>query len=66
MALVFEEVISTRDRLREIIGGEASDKVNNKIIDHIDDICRDFIAASPFVMVATKGSDGLLDLSPKG
>ncbi len=66
MALVFEEVITSRDRLREIVGGEASDKVNNKIIDHIDDLCRDFIAASPFIMVATKGADGLLDLSPKG
>lgn len=66
MALVFEEIITNRDRFREIVGGEASEKVTNKAIDHIDDICRRFIAASPFVMVATKGGDGLLDLSPKG
>jgi len=40
--------------------------VARKAIDHIDDICRRFIAASPFVMVATRGADGRLDLSPKG
>jgi PPOX class probable FMN-dependent enzyme len=40
--------------------------VSHKTIDHIDDICRRFIAASPFVMVASRGADGRLDLSPKG
>ena len=61
----FEEVITTRERLRELHGkpGPAS---SNKVIDHIDDICRRFIAACPFVMVATRGADGRLDLSPKG
>ncbi|HEY7551346.1 MAG TPA: MSMEG_1061 family FMN-dependent PPOX-type flavoprotein, partial [Hyphomicrobiaceae bacterium] len=33
---------------------------------HIDDICRRFIAACPFVIVASRGADGRLDLSPKG
>ncbi|MEZ5817695.1 MAG: pyridoxamine 5'-phosphate oxidase family protein [Hyphomicrobiaceae bacterium] len=37
-----------------------------KAIDRIDDICRRYIAASPFVMVGTRGADGRLDLSPKG
>jgi len=61
----FDEVITTRERLRELHGkpGPAS---SNKVIDHIDDICRRFIAACPFVMVATRGADGRLDLSPKG
>jgi hypothetical protein len=40
--------------------------VRNKAIDHIDEICRRFIAASPFVMIATRGADGRLDVSPKG
>jgi PPOX class probable FMN-dependent enzyme len=61
----FEEVISTRERLREIIE-PPTHRVAGKTIDHIDDICRRFIAASPFVMVATRGADGRLDLSPKG
>jgi hypothetical protein len=40
--------------------------VSNKAINHIDEICRRFIATSPFVMVASRGPDGRLDLSPKG
>jgi PPOX class probable FMN-dependent enzyme len=66
VAQSFDEVIVTRERMREIAGGEPSPGVLNKTIDHIDDICRRFIAATPFVMVATKGADDLLDISPKG
>ncbi len=61
----FEEVVMTRDRLRELIKPPI-DLVRNKAIDRIDDICRRFIAASPFVMIATRGADGRLDVSPKG
>ena len=61
----FEEVIETRERLREL-SKPPSQRARNKVIDHIDDICRRFIAASPFVMVASRGADGRLDLSPKG
>lgn len=65
MIRTFDEVISTRQRLREFIN-EPSRNVNNKVIDHIDDICRRFIAASPFVVLATRGGNDVLDLSPKG
>ena len=65
MVARFEEIVTTRERLREIIG-EPSDRIANKVIDHIDDICRRFIAASPYILIATKGGDGLLDVSPKG
>ena len=61
----FEEVVTTRDRLRELIM-PASGVARDKAIGHIDDICRRFIAASPFVMIATRGADGRLDVSPKG
>jgi len=61
----FEEVITTRERLREL-NKLPSHRAGNKAIDHIDDICRRFIAACPFVMVASRGVDGRLDLSPKG
>jgi len=57
--------IATRDDLRSVIP-EPSRKVSHKAIDHVDDICRRFIAAAPFLIVATRGRDGLLDLSPKG
>jgi PPOX class probable FMN-dependent enzyme len=61
----FEEVITTRERLRQVsrLPGHL---VRNKAIDHVDDICRRFIAASSFVVVASRGHDDRLDLSPKG
>jgi hypothetical protein len=40
--------------------------VRNKAIDRIDDICRRFIAAAPFLLIATRGADGRMDISPKG
>ncbi|MDI5986610.1 pyridoxamine 5'-phosphate oxidase family protein [Halomonas sp. M4R5S39] len=61
----FDEIITSRVRLREVIQ-EPSRKVSHKVIDHIDDICARFIAASPFVVVATRGLENRLDLSPKG
>jgi len=65
MSSEFDETITTRDRLREIIG-EPSHRVLNKVIDHIDGICTKYIASSPYIVVATRGVDGLLDLSPRG
>ena len=38
----------------------------NKVIDHVDDICERFIAASPFVLVASRGVDGRLNTLPRG
>lgn len=65
MAQAFEEVITTRERLREV-NKHPSHFVSNKTIDRIDDICRRFIAASSFVVVASRGEDDRLDISPKG
>ena len=61
----FEEVITTRQRLREL-HKMPNHLVSDKTIDHIDDICRRIISASPFVVIASRGGDNLLDLSPKG
>ena len=38
----------------------------DKEIDHLDDHCRDFVAHSPIVVLATVGADGVVDVSPKG
>lgn len=65
METQFEEVIATHERLREL-SKQPSHRASTKIIDHIDDICRRFIAACPFVVVSSRGLDGLMDLSPKG
>jgi PPOX class probable FMN-dependent enzyme len=60
-----EEIITTRQRLRELTK-QPSQRASNKVIDHIDEICRRFIAASPFLLVASRASDGRFDISPKG
>ena len=65
METQFDEVITTRPRLREL-SKQPSQRASNKIIDHVDDICRRFIAACPFVIVASRGADGRMELSPKG
>ena len=65
MALSFGETIVTRERLREIYR-QPSHRAVDKVIDRIDPLCQAFIAACPFVVVATRGADGKLDLSPKG
>ena len=61
----FDEIITSRGRLREIVK-EPSPKVSHTAIDYIDGICARFIAASPFVIVATRGRENRLDVSPKG
>jgi PPOX class probable FMN-dependent enzyme len=59
------DYLTDRAQLRKIVG-EVGPRVANKTIDHIDQICEDFIAASPYLIMATRGQDGLLDVSPKG
>jgi uncharacterized protein len=61
----FEEEITTHQQLREL-SRQPSHRAKSKIIDHIDEVCRRFIAACPFVVVASRGADGRIDVSPKG
>lgn len=61
----FAEVITTRARLREIVK-EPSRFVANKVIDHVDDYCRRFIAAAPFLVIGSTSAAAAMDLSPKG
>jgi uncharacterized protein len=61
----FEQCITTMDDLRELIAPPDRPAVE-KDIDHIDVHCRDFIARSPFLVIASAGADGTLDASPKG
>jgi PPOX class probable FMN-dependent enzyme len=62
----FAEIITTRARLREILPESSAAAVLHKQVDHINEPARRFIGSSPFLVIATKGSDGLLDVSPKG
>lgn len=57
--------ISNADDLRSLYG-EPSDLVKRKAIAKLDKHCRAFIAASPFLVVASAGADGSADASPRG
>ncbi|CTQ56887.1 pyridoxamine 5'-phosphate oxidase, FMN-binding family [Roseibium album] len=61
----FTGVIESVADLEEF-AGVAPQKVVVKEIDALDDLCRDFIARSPFCLIATSNPDGVIDISPKG
>ena len=60
-----EAYISDRDDLRARYG-EPSDLVKRKGLTRLDVHCRNFIAASPFLVIASAGADGACDASPRG
>jgi uncharacterized protein len=55
----------TRESLRDRLG-EPGDSARLKTIDVLDEHCREILALSPFVVVATAGADGSCDASPRG
>lgn len=65
MPMRFEETITTRSRLRELLP-ECDGPFIFKVVARITEPARRFIAASPFIVVATTGRDGRIDVSPKG
>ena len=61
----FKQVIQTEAELRDILG-YAGRAAQNKVIPELDEICRAFIAKSPFVLLGSTDADGNMDVSPKG
>ncbi len=61
----FKDVVSSIEELGEA-NGVPDDAVKHKIIDHLDDHCRAFIARSPFFLLATADASGRCDVSPRG
>ena len=61
----FEDTVTTLDELRAVIA-PPSDLVTAKEVARFDDYCRDFIARSPFVLIASSDGEGSIDISPKG
>lgn len=57
--------ITTEQELRDLLG-EPSARARGKERTALHEIDRAWIAASPFVLVATSASDGTCDVSPKG
>ena len=61
----FDEVVSTENALRAIVGAPIPRSVA-KEIHALDGHCRALIARSPFVLVASGDAQGRMDVSPKG
>lgn len=61
----FSETITDLDGLREVLDPPSS-FVTDKDFDRIDDLVGDFIARSPFVLIASTDARGRVDISPKG
>ena len=46
--------------------GQLSPLAEKKVLNHIDKFCRDFIALSPFLVIASSDGNGHADASPRG
>ena len=57
--------VSSEERLREIIGGPSA-LVAAKVADRLNDLTRQFVERSPFMLLATSSTDGTCDVSPRG
>lgn len=57
--------ITSREQLREVYP-EPKGRTVRKVIDHLEEHCRAFIALSPFVLLSTAGADGKGDVTPRG
>jgi uncharacterized protein len=65
--VLFGDLIETEEQLREVVPAPAADSAPvRKQIDRLDEHCRDFIARSPFFVLATAGASGDCDASPRG
>lgn len=65
LAQRFSDPITTEAELRDVLG-HPSPIARDKVIDHIDSFCAEFIAHAPFVVLSTRGAGGEMDLSPRG
>lgn len=61
----FADVISTREQLREHMGFPNQGAIDKEIT-IIDPHAKNFIEHSPFMLIATSGAEGRVDVSPKG
>lgn len=61
----FRHVVRNPAQLDEIMG-RPRPQVLKKVTNRLDALCRDFIARSPFVLVASHDAEGNVDVSPKG
>jgi PPOX class probable FMN-dependent enzyme len=58
--------ITNEADLREVIGGTPTSVVQSKVSDSVNELTRQFIERSPFMLLATSSADGTCDVSPRG
>jgi uncharacterized protein len=61
----FKRIVTSPDELTELLGSPSESGVK-KQLSELDDHMKTFIAASPFMLLGTVGSDGRCDVSPRG
>ena len=61
----FEQVVTSQAELRALLG-QPSEKVLTKVRAALDERARTYIAACPFVLIASCDAQGRMDISPKG
>ena len=57
--------VADAQQLRALVG-EVHLLAERKVLDRLDRFCRDFIALSPFLVLATANREGGVDASPRG
>ena len=62
---MFKDIVTSREELRAIFGAPGERAVRKERA-HLDVHTREFIARSPFVLLATSNRAGRCDVSPKG
>jgi uncharacterized protein len=62
---MFKDIVTSREELRAIFGAPG-ERARLKERAHLDGHTREFIARSPFVLLATSDRAGRCDVSPKG
>jgi PPOX class probable FMN-dependent enzyme len=60
-----DAIVDSVDALRSLIG-EPTDLVCSKIAERLNDLTREYVERSPFVLIATSDGDGRCDVSPRG
>lgn len=61
----FKNKVKSEEELRSLIGFP-SELASKKVISYIDHHCAEFIAESPFLVMATSDEHGFCDVSPRG
>src|SRR2546427_9094886 len=62
---MFKRVVTSESELRQLMG-TPSERAVKKESANVDEHGRDFIARSPFLLLATASASGRCDVSPKG